>query len=171
MNVYYIFGCSSVGKTTLINNILKYNKNIIVISADDIWFELRAKEENKYKTNAELKKNNIIENEMIRRIKLNITKNKKIIIDHISIKFMDILKANKINFKSFLLLSSLKNIAENIKTREHKRFAKSIIFELADIMIYKEDGLYKIKYNDLIKYGFTTNEKEMKKFIKNGPNL
>ena len=168
-NIYYIFGPSSVGKTTLINNILKNKNNIIVISADDIFNELRKKTINK--SNKELKKDNLIENEMIKRIKKIYKKNieQPIIIDHTNLKFIGQLNDNGIKFKLILILAPLKQIYKNINSREIKRFSESIVFELADILIYKpkesskKQFEYILKYNDLIKYNFIKNEKQMSK--------
>jgi len=168
-NIYYIFGPSSVGKTTLINNILKNKNNIIVISADDIFNELRRKTINK--SNKELKKDNLIENEMIKRIKKIYKKNieQPIIIDHTNLKFIGQLNDNGIKFKLILILAPLKQIYKNINSREIKRFSESIVFELADILIYKpkesskKQFEYILKYNDLIKYNFIKNEKQMSK--------
>jgi tRNA A37 N6-isopentenylltransferase MiaA len=167
--IYYIFGPSSVGKTTLINNILKNKNDIIVISADDIFNELRRKTINK--SNKELKKDNLIENEMIKRIKKIYKKNieQPIIIDHTNLKFIGQLNDNGIKFKLILILAPLKQIYKNINSREIKRFSESIVFELADILIYKpkespkKQFEYILKYNDLIKYNFIKNEKQMSK--------
>ena len=167
--IYYIFGPSSVGKTTLINNILKNKNDIIVISADDIFNELRKKTINK--SNKELKKDNLIENEMIKRIKKIYKKNieQPIIIDHTNLKFIGQLNDNDIKFKLILILAPLKQIYKNLNSREIKRFSESIVFELADILIYKPKESskkqleYILKYNDLIKYNFIKNEKQMSK--------
>ncbi len=168
-NIYYIFGPSSVGKTTLINNIIKNKNDIIVISADDIFNELRRKAINK--SNKELKKDNLIENEMIKRIKKIYKKNieQPIIIDHTNLKFIGQLNDNGIKFKLILILAPLKQIYKNINSREIRRFSESIVFELADILIYKPKESskkqleYILKYNDLIKYNFIKNEKQMSK--------
>ena len=157
--VIILIGTSSVGKSTLINEMIKNDTNLIQLGVDFIWNELSKADNNFYKL-SRTNKLKLVYVELINRVKKIFKESKKnIITDDISNNIIDLFNANNINIKTVFLYTSLTKLFTNTKKRtlEDGRRDVSQILNCFGVL-YKSsvkkqpESIIKIKYNDLLDF-------------------
>ena len=158
-HVIILIGTSSVGKSTLINEMIKNDNNLVQLGVDFIWNELAQLDNTFYKLSRTTKLK-LVYVELIKRVKkiLKETKN-NIITDDISNNIIDLFNDNNIKIKTVFLYTSLKKLFTNTKKRtleDGRRDISQILNCFGGL--YKSsidkqpDTIMKIKYSDLVDF-------------------
>lgn len=157
--VIIVIGTSSVGKSTLIKEMIKNDNNLVQLGVDFIWNELAQLDNTFYKLSRTTKLK-LVYVELIKRVKkiLKETKN-NIITDDISNNIIDLFNDNNIKIKTVFLYTSLKKLFTNTKKRtleDGRRDVSQILNcfgTLYKSSIDKQpDTIMKIKYSDLVDF-------------------
>jgi predicted kinase len=158
-HVIIVIGTSSVGKSTLIKEMIKNDNNLVQLGVDFIWNELAQLDNTFYKLSRTTKLK-LVYVELIKRVKkiLKETKN-NIITDDISNNIIDLFNDNNIKIKTVFLYTSLKKLFTNTKKRtleDGRRDVSQILNcfgALYKSSIDKQpDTIMKIKYSDLVDF-------------------
>ena len=158
-HVIILIGTSSVGKSTLIKEMIKNDNNLVQLGVDFIWNELAQVDKTFYKLSRTTKLK-LVYVELIKRVKkiLKETKN-NIITDDISNNIIDLFNDNNIKIKTVFLYTSLKKLFTNTKKRtleDGRRDVSQILNcfgALYKSSIDKQpDTIMKIKYSDLVDF-------------------
>lgn len=148
----FILGPSSVGKSTVIQNIKEKNIEYMkYISVDDIFDELKINHIGPWKTIKPKVRPNAIE-------KIKKDKETKIfIIDDNECGIYDYFNkhCDEYDIKLFILYANLRILNNRIKTREIPRTKLGVISNLTDFFIYKSINKkteLKLSYNDILSF-------------------